>query len=302
MKKYFIYIFISLSIFYWGCDKPAPTELIDDTNSSDSFEVEIIAKEVDNEYYSNGFDTLGVTEDIRDYNSFVSVSGIKLTRNGRTENISVAQTILSDRTKPVYSSSGTLIGYQTITPGIIKFNSENAHFTNYRIKYRENGELIDTLLGKKYELYNYSGRFFGDNFTFPYNSFITFLFTPLVGQETALNITTPKEITGQVKLNKLSDQSFNAELTWNAGFANNFYVIIGGVFSNTQRAFPFYRLKTADDGSLNIPASLLENIPRDKFNKISISFTRKYAGYNQTQLSNLYVSSQSIHTIILDLP
>lgn len=303
MKKYFIYVLALLSIAYWGCDKPAPTELVAENSSSDAFNVEIITKEIDNEFYSNGFDTLGIIEDIRNIGSIISVSGIKLTINGKTEKIDVAQTILWDLSKPVYSPNHTLLGYNTITPGIIRFNSEMTRLTNYRVKFRENGVLIDTVLGKKYEMFNLSGRSFGDKFIFPYNSFITFLFTPIIGQETTFNISTPQEITGQVKLERPQDQkSFRAKLNWNAEYANNFEIIIGGVFTSTFRVVPLYKLKTMDDGNLIIPASLFENIPRNKFNKISVSFIRKYVGFNQTQNNKVFVSSQSIHTIILDLP
>lgn len=303
MKKIFKYIFILLAIFYWGCDKPAPTELIDSQNSSDAFDVEIVGKDISNEFYSNGYDTSGVTEDLREFGNIISVSGIKITRNGKTENISVAETILSDKSKPVYSAQGTLIGYNTVTPGTVRFNSELARLANVQVKFRENGELMDTVLGKKYELYNFSGRFLGDNFRYNYNSSVSFLFNPIVGQQTTFDIPTPKEVTASVRLVKTQNQNgFRAELKWNGENYDNFYIIIGGVFSSNQQVFPFYRIKTADDGSIVIPASLFENIPRDSFNKISFTFVRKYIGFNQTQNNSVYVTSQSIHTIILGLP
>ncbi len=305
MKTYLFYSLIFLLITLWACDKPAPTELINENNTSENIEVEIIGKELDNEYYANGFDTTGVTEDLRDYINIVSVSGIKLTKDGRTVNISVAQAILVDQTKPVYSLAGQLIGYNTITPGIIYFNLHPARLTNLIVRYRENGVLVDTTLGKKYELFNLFGRLIGDPFTFPYNSVVRFLYKPILmfGQDISFDIPTPKEVTGNVKLNKLQEQQkFNAELTWNKENSDNFSIIVGGAFLNSQLIFPFYRIKTADDGSLIIPASLLENIPRNLFNKLSISFIRKYKNFQETSIGKLYVSSQSIHTIIIDLP
>lgn len=305
MKTYLFFSIIFFLIALWGCDKPAPTELINENNSSGSLEVEIIGKDLNNEYYANGFDTTGVTEDLRDYNSIISVSGIKLTKDGRTVNISVAQAILADLTKPVYSLAGQLIGYNTDTPGLVFFNQTPARITNLIVKYRENGVLVDTILGKKYELYNLFGRLIGDPFTFPYNSVVRFLYKPIsmFGQDISFDIPTPKEVTGNVKLNQLQEQQkFNAELTWNKENSDDFSIVVGGAFLNTQIIFPFYRIKTADDGSLVIPASLLENIPRNLFNKLSISFIRKYKNFHQTSIGKLYVSSQSIHTIIIDLP
>lgn len=303
MKKYILYILVVFTFVYSGCDKPGPTELINDPNESENLELEIISKEIDNEYYSNGFDTSGVTEDLRNYASIVSVSGIKLTRNGQTDNISSAQTLLFDKTKPFKSPRGIILGYNTIVPGIIKFNDVTARLTNYRVRYREEGILIDTVLGKKYELFNINGRSFNDPFIYPYNSTISFAYDPFIGQPSGFEIATPKEITGNVRIAELKNQNkFNAELLWNADFVNNFSIILGGVKNSNQQIVPFFRIKSKDDGSLVIPYSILKNIPRDRFNKISVTFVRKYDKLVQVQNTDLYVSSQSIHTIIVEIP
>ncbi|MBP9119604.1 MAG: hypothetical protein KBF59_01945 [Ignavibacterium sp.] len=303
MKKYIFYILVIFTFIYSGCDKPGPTELINDPNESENLEVEIISKEIDNEFYSNGFDTSGVTEDLRNYASIVSVSGIKLTLDGQTVNISSAQTLLFDKTKPFKSPRGIILGYNTIIPGIIKFNDIQARITNYRVRYREEGVLIDTVLGKKYELFNVNGRSFNDPFIYPYSSTISFTYDPFIGQPSGFDIATPKELTGSVRLVKLNNQNkFNAELLWNAEYVNNFSIILGGVKNSNQQVVPFFRLKTKDDGTLIIPNSILKNIPRDRFNKISVTFVRKYDKLVQVQNTELYVSSQSIHTIIVDIP
>lgn len=303
MKKYIFYIIVLLSITYFGCDKPSPTELIDDSNAGNNFEIEILGGELDNEYYSNGYDTSGVTEDIRRFANIISVSGIKITGTAKTDNISTAQVILSDKSNPVYSPGGRLIGYNTITPGIVRFNSELARLANLRIRFREQGVLIDTVLGKKYELFNSDRRFFGDQFVFPYNGNVSFSFTPFFGQPTAFDIPTPAEVTGTVKLVRLPGQNrFRAELNWTGTASGKFFIILGGVRTSNHQVFPFYRLRTEDDGSLIIPASLLSNIPRDRFNRISVSFIRKYDNTIQLDNSDLYISSQSIHTIIVEIP
>ena len=300
MKKYIIYITIILALLYSGCDKPGPTELVDD----ETFDVEIVGKEIDNEYYTNGFDTSGVIENNTNYSSIVSISGIKLTKAGLTAKISSAQAIIFDKSKPVKSASGFLLGYKTITPGIIRFDNTVARLSNYRILYRESGVLIDTVLGKKYELFNINERLIYDPFIFPYNSTISFSYIPFIGdQELNYNIITPKEITGNLNIAKTDNQNnFKFELNWDGESVNNFSVIIGGVLIHNQKVFPFYRVKTRDDGNLVIPSSLLKNIPRDRFNKISISLIRKYDKLAQLLNSELYVVSQSIHTIIVDIP
>jgi hypothetical protein len=303
MKKYFLYILILLAFYYAGCDKPGPTELVEDPNESDNLNVEIISKDLDNEFYSNGFDTSGVIEGVQNYASIISVSGIKLTREGRTDNISIAQTYLFDRTKPFRSPQGIIIGYNTIIPGIIKFNDVTARLANYRVRYREGGVLIDTVLGKKYELFNLNDGALSDPFVFPYNSVISFLYNPFIGPSSGFDIVTPTKITGNVRLISLPGQNqYRAELIWQGENVNNFSIILGGVKNSNQQVFPFFRIKTKDDGTLVIPNSILKNIPRDRFNKISISFVRRYDKLAQIQNTELYVSSQSIHTIIVEIP
>ncbi|MCU0342249.1 MAG: hypothetical protein MUF28_00325 [Ignavibacterium sp.] len=303
MKTYFIYILILLTFVYSGCDKPGPTELVEDTNESDNLEIEIIGKDIDNEFYSNGFDTSGVVENIQDYASIITVSGIKLTRNGRTDNISSAQMFLFDKTKPVQSPNGIIIGYNTITPGIARFNNLTARLANYRVRYRESGALIDTVLGKKYELFNLNRRNLLDPFIFPYNSNISFSFNPFIGPASGFDIITPKEVTGNVRVLDAFDQNkFRAELTWQGENVHNFYIIIGGIKRQNEQVFPFFRIRTKDDGRIIIPNSILRNIPRDRFGKISITMIRKYDKLTQLENTELYVSSQSIHTIIIEIP
>jgi hypothetical protein len=303
MKKYIFYIIVLLSVSYFGCDKPAPTELIDDYGTSSNFEIEIIGGDLDNEYYSNGYDTSGVIDDFRQFANIISVSGIKITGTGRTDNISTAQVIISDRSNPVYSPGGKLIGYNTITPGIVRINSEQARLANLRIRFREQGILIDTVLGKKYELFNSDRRFFGDQFVFPYNGNVNFSFTPFFGQPTSFDIPTPNEVTGSIKLVRMPDQNrFRAELNWTGTPAGKFSIVIGGVRAFNNQVFPFYRLRTEDDGSLIIPPGLLSNIPRDRFNRISISFIRKFDNTIQLDNSEVYITSQSVHTIIVEIP
>lgn len=302
MKKYFLYITIIIATFFYSCDKPGPTELVDD----ETFDLEILGKDLDNEYYSNGYDTSGVTEVVNQYASIISVSGLKITYNNFTTNFSSAQTFLFDRTKPFYSPDNKLLGYQTISPipGIIRFDNVIARLTDYRIRYKEAGILIDTVLGSKYELYKRHGRIFGDPFTYNYNSQVNFSFNPFfIGSPVSFDIATPPEVTGSVKLISVNDNhKFKAELTWNAGWVNKFYVIIGGVKISNQQVFPLYKVKTKDDGRIVIPKSLIENIPDNRFDKIAITFVRLYDKLVAGNNNDIYVTSQSIHTVIVDRP
>lgn len=301
MKKYFIQIAFLFLIYFVGCDKPGPTELI---SEDDTFDVEILGKDLENdEYYSNGYDTSGVVQTNYDYASLVSVSGIKVTANGLTTNLSSAQAYIFDRSEPFYSPNNILLGYKTITPGIIRFDNVQARLTNYRVLYREDGNIIDSVLGKKYELFKRHGRIWGDPFTFQYNSQIDFSFNAFIGgQQSNFQIQTPQEVNGNVKLVNVNERKYRAELNWNGESANNFFIIIGGIKIANEKVFPLFKLKTKDDGKLNIPKTLFENIPDNRFNKIVISFVRQYGKVVQGINNDIYVSSQSIHTIIVDIP
>ncbi len=300
MKKYLLYIIFILPLLFLGCDTPTPTQLVAD---EEVFDIEILGKDVNDEFYSNGYDSSGVIEDRTNFASIISVSGIKLTQNNVTVNISSAQTIIFDKTKPFRSPNNILLGYKTIVPGIIKFDNVQARLANYRVRYREAGNLIDSVLGKKYELFHIHGVL-GDLFTYPYNSSINFSYNPFFsGQISNFDIITPKEIIGSVQIiTTKQSNNYRAELKWNGEMSGKFSIVIGGIRNSNQQNFPFYRIRTMDDGSFILPSALLQNIPRDRFNKITISFVRKFDKLTRVQDTDLYVSSQSIHTIIIDIP
>ncbi|MBZ0200911.1 MAG: hypothetical protein K8H86_13655, partial [Ignavibacteriaceae bacterium] len=79
MMKIFIFttaLVITL-LFVAGCNKPAPTELIVDENYDDPLQVEVLAKDTLDEYYSSGYDTTGVVENIHRFSNVVIASGVK---------------------------------------------------------------------------------------------------------------------------------------------------------------------------------------------------------------------------------
>jgi hypothetical protein len=301
MKKLLTYLIISASVFILvSCDKPAPTQLIDDT--SDEFEVELLNKDLDNPY-SSGADTSGITQDLTGVTNLISVSGIKITTENRTNEFSLAQAMFFDKSKPIRYSNGKLLAYQTITPGTIKFNGTEAHVVPYRIRYREGGFPKDTLVGNKYLLYNIFGGF-PDPFYFNYNSNVSFEFDPILpGNNVSFNIPTPNQINGIVSLtgNK-SNENLEATLSWNGMGEKRISVIIGLMRSGQLQSIPVYRMKTPDDGELKIPGRYLNQLPLESFEKIVFTFVRSYEGYRGSGNNELLVSSQSIHSIIIDIP
>src|SRR4030065_2621037 len=175
MKKILTYLIISASAFiFFSCDKPAPTQLIDDT--SGEFEVELLNKDLDNPSTS-GTDTSGITQDLTGVTNLISVSGIKITTENRTNKLSLAQAMFFDKSKPIKYSDGRILAYKTVTPGTIKFNGLEARLDSFKIRYRDGGVLKVATLGQKYVLYNLLWGL-PDPFYFDYESNISFQFIP----------------------------------------------------------------------------------------------------------------------------
>ena len=300
MKKLLTYLIISASVFILvSCDKPAPTQLIDDT--TDEFEVELLNKDLDNPYTS-GSDTSGITQDLTSITNLISVSGIKISTENGTNYFSLAQAMFFDKNKPIYVG-GKLIGYKSIVPGTIKFNGTEAHVVPFRMRYREGGSPKDTLVGGKYLLYNMYGGF-PDPFYFGYDSNVSFEFDPfLPGENISFNILTPHEINGIVSLSgSKMNKNLGASLNWNGRGEKRVFVIIGLMRSGQLQSIPVYKMKTPDDGELKIPSRYLNQLPLDRFEKIVFTFVRSYEGYRGSGNNELLVSSQSIHSIVIDIP
>jgi len=301
MKKLLTYLIISASVFILvSCDKPAPTQLIDDT--TDEFEVELLNKDLEGEYYSSGADTSGITQDLKGITNLISVSGIKISTEKGINHISLAQAIFFDKNQPIYVG-GKLLAYKSIIRGTIKFNGTEANIVPYRIRFREGGIKKDTLLGFKYALYNV-GNGDPDPFYFGYDASVSFEFDPILpGGNISFNILTPHEINGIVSLsgNKMS-RNLEASLNWNGRGVKRVSVIIGLLRPGQLQSVPVYKMKTADDGELRIPGRYLNQLPLDRFEKIVFTFVRSYESYHGNGNNELLVSSQSIHSIVIDIP
>jgi hypothetical protein len=301
MKKLLTYLIISASVFLLvSCDKPAPTQLVDDT--SDDFEVELLNKDLENPS-SNGTDTSGITQDLTGVTNLISVSGIKISSENRISEFSLAQAMFFDKSKPIMYSNGRLLAYKTITPGTIKFNGTEAHIVPYKIRFREGGIPKDTLVGGKYLLYNVFGGF-PDPFYFGYSSNVSFEFDPILpGENITFNIPTPSQINGIVSLsgNKIN-RNLEVTLNWNGMGERRVSVIIGLIRPGQLQSIPVYRLKTPDDGEMKIPGRFFKELPLENFEKIVFTFVRSYEGYRGSGNNELLVSSQSIHSIVIDIP
>lgn len=301
MKKILTYLLISTSaLILFSCDKPAPTQLIDDTNNE--LEVELLNKDLDNPY-SSGTDTSGITQDLTGITNLISISGIKITTENRTSEFSLAQAMFFDKSKPINYSDGRILAFKTLIPGIIKFNGTEANIVPYRIKFRDMGIQRDTLIGNKYLLYNIFGGF-PDPFYFNYNASVSFEFNPFSpGENISFNIPTPKEIVGSVTLTgNVRNENLDVLLSWNPIGNKKITVIVGLMRPNQISSIPVYRMKTRDDGELRIPGRYLNQLPLENFEKIVFTFVRSYEYTHGNGDNDLFVSSQSIHSIVIEIP
>jgi len=282
-----------------GCDKPAVTEL---TQDEEQLEVEVLTKYTDDEYYAA--DSSGVVDDLKRYTNVVTVSGLKITRGSATINAAFAQAIFFDKRFQVESPDGRLIGFRTRILGDVKFNDVNTRLSEYRIKFknRNNGTHKDTLLGYRHVL---NSLFPLQDFNYHYSSLVAFdldLLPILGGSSISFNIPTPSEITGIVRFEgKRTDKTLKAILAWNGENHTNFEIIVGASVRNSENTFPLFRLKTNDDGGLIVPSELINKIPPE-FDRVVINLVRKLESYHENNNNELYILSQSIHSLVIDIP
>ena len=305
MKKILTFLTISASVLLLAsCDKPAPTQLIDDTNND--YEVELLNKDLENQYYTSGSDTSGITQDITRITNLISVSGVKITNAIGTKYFSLAQAMFFDKSKPINYSDGRLLAYQTFAPpATIKFNGTESHIVPYRIKFWDNGVQRDTLIGAKYVLLNYNNYGQPDPFYFSYDASVSCAYYSLSGEDSiTFSILTPQEITGTVKLDgNKSNHNLGVTFNWNPGKTRTITIIVGLIRPNQLHPIPIYKIKTEDDGHLRFPGRYLSQLPLQNFEKLVFTFVRSiedhYGGYRYNVFTT---SSQSIHSIVIDIP
>jgi hypothetical protein len=260
--------------------------------------------EVLNKEYVSGADTSGVTQDLTRLENLISVSGIKITEGNTTLDISLAQAIFFDKSNPI-KIGGRLLAFKTVTPFLgesVKFDGYGSHIVPYVLRFFKEGVQDTITIGNKYVLFRINGL--GDPFIYYYGSSVRFELDPLIGQTVSFDIPTPPEINGSIHLNG-SKNSGNLEalLKWNGRSNRRISVIIGIMKNNNSKAISVYRIKTADDGEMKIPGWLLNGLPLSDYKKFVFSFVRSYEEEVSGNGNNkLYLSSQSIHSIIIDIP
>lgn len=290
--KYFIIIFLTGLIF--GCNDPQPTSLVED---EDPFEIEVINRNPA-EPTSFGVDTTGLRGNPARFANIISVTGAKTSIQGISFKSSFAQAVFFDTSKPIIGNNGKLIGLKTYAPGSIFFNSRKAQVRDFIIKYGINR---DTSLGPRYVLHRRGN--FGDPFDFEFNSKVSFNFLPdsAVLNSVSFDIATPPEIFVTSKIaGRKANKNLNLLLEWNAAYIKNFEITLS-IVDNQNNILPLYKIRTADDGKFKMPQKLLDELS-SRFEAIYFTLTRRYEKQHSSGDRELFVISQSINNISVDIP
>jgi hypothetical protein len=278
---------------YLGCNNPQPTALVED---EDPIEIEVVTKNPA-EPTSFGVDSTGLSENPARFTNVITVAGIKQAVQGVSFKSSLGQAVFFDKSKPVYGMHGRLLGFSTLTPGNVFFNNQKAQLRQFTVKHGVNR---DTSLGLRYVLHKRG--FLGDPFDFEFNSKINFRFVPDISSSVSFDIATPPEIFLSYRLaGTKANKNLSLVLEWNAGFVKNFEVLISIVDDQRNIVFPLYKIKTVDDGNFVMPKKLLEELA-GRFDKVAFTLTRKYEKQQGNGINELFVVSQSINSISVELP
>lgn len=304
--KYFKFIMLLsvIAVLLFGCDNPAPTQLVSDSADQNQIQVEVITKDTSNVYYDNGFDTTGVAQPTLKYSNTITLTGTKVTQNGFTTSSGYAQAMFFDISNPITDPSGKVLGYMTRKFAnrmfSITFDGLRALPVPYSLRYKYNGMNIDTLLGEQFVLID-RGSMPG-RFRYRYGSQINCKIST-IDSAVEFPIPTPAEITGKVTLTgHLANKNISGVVQWNAGNTQSVELIIGVITRNDNSKYPLYQLELKDKGRLTIPPKLLNEIPKNRYDKFVFTLVRKIEFQKYTDNQNLYILSQSIHSIILDIP
>ncbi len=308
MKKLLRNIFFVLvAVLSFSCGKPLPTELLQDTSSSDNgIQIETASPDPSTYVYSNGYDSTGVLQPMPDKSTVITVSGI---RNSITNSIDDLQASyiadFYDKTDPVRTSQGKLVGYHTRTPGMVKFNNVPADKTPLRIRYMNNGVRVDSMLGFHFELRGGGPMHRHGLSDFPYNSSINFR---LDGQQSNLvqfDIPTPSEIIGNLSVQgSRRSGNLKVEVNWNGTGQGKIDIIIGIAGDIRGEIYPYYKVSVADNGRVSLPGNLFEQIPTvdNQFLVITLIRSKEIEIQNNQLLNDNLIVAQSIHNIRVRFP
>lgn len=296
MKKFLLHILI-LIFGIIGCDEPSPTQIIPDEAEVD---IELLSPEPDLFTYDNGYDTLGFVSSYPPDYTIINVTGIKNSYNNLTFHRTTAFAVFIDKNLRVVREDGRLIGFGSRLIGETSFNDIQSWVIPRNVKYRWDGNVLDTLLGVAHLLTFNRGN--NSLFPFPYESSVKFKLNPFVGNNFEIDIPTPTEITGKINASgSLRNRDLKIELEWNVADEGDIVIVVGGMNLEDRAPYPLYKIRVRDSGKIKIPRTLMETFPFDRYKQIMFSFSRQKFVSAQLESGNIIVA-QSIHNIKFNVP
>ncbi len=305
MKRYAKHIALFLILLgFFACQDPVPVELINEENPEENYDVEVITPKPNSVVFT-GYDSTGITSPIPVNSSVISLSGIKNTFFDKkiTVNKGYAEAVFYDTDQPIKTSSGIIIGYRTLLFGRVRFDNDSARVVPHRIFYRDGNVIRDTLVGVKHVLF-YKRKIAPAQSNFPYGKSVQFHFDFFGQMPFLTTIKIPQEITAKLRISGTKhDKNLRAELSWNKVNNGEVEVIIGGLLEGRREIIPLLRLKSFKGNKIIIRNSLIQKIPYEKYDNVVFSVIRKFrTSVNTIRLGDIYIASQSIHNILINIP
>lgn len=295
--------FFLLVLILIRCGEPSPTELYD-TAEEENLQVQAISTDGGTYVNSKGYDSTGIVDPVINKSTIISVTGVRNTNYGSVQSEGYYYAVFNDKSKPVKTKNGKMIGYKSKTFSSVKFNNFDAVQIPYIVRYMDKMMLKDTLLGVKYFIKQRMMGRVGQMSGFPFASMVNFRVEENRHSFTQINIVTPSEIIGGIKLdgNRLR-KNLNFILEWNAKREGTVEIIIAVYKEKNGEAIPLIKLKGNDNGRIRVPYSIIENALSNQNKIIVISFIRKIEKEITNDLLNdTYIVAQSIHNIRIEIP
>lgn len=296
-------LFISI-LFFASCENPVPVDLIDSSQQSDKdLQIEVLSTNPDDETNSSDVDTTGYNNSNFDYQGEIFLSKNIINYQSTTIESNFAQTILFDKTNPIRNRNNRIIGYRSRNLLNVRYNNHNAREVPYTIKMNQGGNILDSLLGKKYILFYKSNFIYSDSINFEFGSLVNVELVHSPMRRFSQNLLMPEKILGNIKINRINDTEYKTILEWNGLNKDKIQIVIGAYTKTLiPILIPLYRLKTIDDGSLLIPDNLIESIPKDKFGRLAFIFMRQNNGIINFNGDQIFYLTQSTNTHIINIP
>jgi len=301
------HIAILIFIIFYACNGPNVTELTVEQDRADTsteiLELENIAPVADGGLFSNNYDSTGVVNPApKKYFNVISFSKIESKNNLRTVVIDYATAQFFDKSQPIKNNNGKVIGYKSVLMGDLFFNDTPAKTTKSVMHMMMHGARIKITNGMRYLLVKKNSNS-GESIA-PYGGVISVTLKKMRMMKFNAQVPVPESINAVVfKKGDFRNNNLEIRIGWKNPTGKKLEVIIGGIKQGNTSVIPLIKFKTPDDGTLNLPANLVNSIPLQNFKYLVLTLIRRMEREVNSQKFNskFYVSSQSIQNLRFEI-